>query len=147
MIAQLLIMVVQRAHEKDPSSFAILLLCILKKRHLYHYADAFYQEHAAEDGYKPFFSDDDCQGGDDAAESEASGIAHEYLGGVSVVPEKSETGADERADKDGQFSQIRYIHDVQVFCKTDIAAGVSKDAQAGADDGTGAGGKAIQSVC
>ena len=76
----------ERAHEKYSSTFAFLLLCIFEIGYLYHDAEAFHQEHPAEDGYQPFLPDDDRQGGDDTPESKATRITHEYLCRISVIP-------------------------------------------------------------
>ena len=76
----------ERAHEKYSSTFACLLLCIFEIGYLYDYAEAFYQEDAAEDGYQPFLPDDDREGGDDAPEGKAARISHEDLCRISIIP-------------------------------------------------------------
>src|SRR6185312_6239489 len=119
MIAQLLIVMMQRAHEKDPSAFTVLLLRISEISYLYGYAKDLYQEHAAEDRYQPLLADDDRQGRNDAAESETAGIAHKDLRRVGVIPKESYTGPDEGADIDRQLAQVGDVHDVEVFGKPD----------------------------
>jgi hypothetical protein len=49
MIAQLLIMMMQGAHEENPSTLSVFLFCILEISHLDTDAQHFYQEYAAED--------------------------------------------------------------------------------------------------
>src|SRR6185437_14410850 len=146
MISQLLIMVMQGAHEEDPFPIAVFLFRIPEIADLYNYAQALHQEHAAEDGYQPFFPDDDGEGGNDAAKRQASRIAHEHLRRVGVIPEKAYAGPDERADKYGQLAQVGDVHDVEIFREPDIAAGIREHPETGAHDRAGAGGQAIQSV-
>ena len=43
-----------------------------------------------------------------AAEGKRSDIAHEDFGGVCVVPEESDAGADHRAAEDGQLAHHRH---------------------------------------
>src|SRR5579872_1657055 len=98
MIPQLLIMMMQGAHEKNPSPLAVFFLRIPEIGYLYHYAQVFHQEYAAEDGDQPFLPHDDGQGGDDAPQGKAARVAHEYLCRVGIIPEEAHAGADEGAD-------------------------------------------------
>ena len=97
-------MMMQGAHEKDPSSVTVFLFRISEIADLDDHAQAFHQEHAANDGDQPFLTDDDRQGGDDAAEGEAARIAHEDLRRIGVIPEEAQAGTDQGPDKDGQFT-------------------------------------------
>src|SRR5258708_11841814 len=115
MISQFLIMVMQGAHEKDPSSFSIFFLSILEIGYLDDHAQVFHQEHTAENGYQPFFANDDGKRGNDPTQHEAARITHEYLCRVGAIPEEAQTGADQGPDKDGQLSQVGYIHDIEIF--------------------------------
>src|SRR5580693_6153591 len=112
MIPQLLVMMMQGAHEKDPPAFSEFFLCIPEIRYLYHHAEILHQEDPAEDRYQPFFANDDSECGYDAAQHQAARIAHKYLRRVSVVPEEPHAGPDQGADKDGQLAQVGDIHDV-----------------------------------
>src|SRR5882757_1918687 len=79
MISQLLIMMMQGAHQKDPPSLAVFFLCVFKVSHLYHYAEILHEEHSTEYRYQPFLPDDDGQRGDHSAQHKAASVAHEYL--------------------------------------------------------------------
>ncbi len=73
MIPQLLIMMMEGAHEKDPAGLLrFLLLCIPEAGDTQNdYAEALYQEDPAEDGYSmPFLPNDDGEGGNDALEGQ-----------------------------------------------------------------------------
>ena len=61
--------------------------------------------------------------------------AHEYLGGVGVVPQKADEGTDHGADKDDKFLRTGYVHNVEITGIFYVAGNVSQYAQCDADDG------------
>src|SRR5690606_10148103 len=77
---------------------------------------------------------DDGEGCDDAPKRQATRISHEHLRRVSVVPEEAYAGPHERGDENGQLTEVRDIHDVQVLRELDVAAHVGEDAETNADD-------------
>jgi hypothetical protein len=136
----------QGAHEKYPSSLSEFFLCVFEIGYLYHHAQFLYQEYSAEQGYQQFFSNNDGQGRNDATQRQASRITHEYLRRIGIIPEESCTGPDECADKNRQLTQVGYVHDIELFRKADIAAGIGKDPQTGTDQRAGASCQAVQAV-
>src|SRR5665213_131726 len=146
-ITQLLIMMVQRAHEKYPLPVPIFLSRIFEIGHLQYHADILNQEYPAEYRYQQFFSYDECQRSNYSAEHQATGVSHEYRCRIGIVPEKSETGSDQRTDEYGQFTQVGYVHDVQVLGKPEVSTGVGKHTETGSDDRTHTGGQPIHTVC
>ena len=52
--------------------------------------------------------------GDDAADGERAGIAHEDLCREAVVPEEADQRTGQRRCEDDQFAAARNVHDVQV---------------------------------
>src|ERR1700733_12249703 len=83
-ITQLLVMMVQGAHQKDPPACTILSLRIAEIGHLDDDTQALNQEDPAEYRDQQFFTDDDGQGCDNAAQRQAPGITHEHLGRESI---------------------------------------------------------------
>ena len=79
--------------------------------------------------------DDDGAHGDDSADGEASRVAHEDLGGVGVVPQKSDQCADKGTEEHHQFLRPWYVHDVEVGSILDVAAHIGQDAERHAYDG------------
>ena len=54
------------------------------------------------------------QGADDAAQRQGAHVAHEDLGGIGVVPEKSHAGAEDPRADHRQFAAARQIGELQV---------------------------------
>src|SRR5690606_8415264 len=94
MISFLLVMVVQGTHQKNPSAHTIFLFSVFEIGYLYHHAQVLDQEYATENRYQQFLVHDDGDSGNDSSQGQASRIAHEYLGGIGIVPKESHTGPD-----------------------------------------------------
>src|SRR5437868_5563510 len=90
--------VVQRRHSEDA------LAGELEGSDLQHDRRRLDDEDAADDDEDEFLLDEQRDGPERAAERERADVAHEDVGGVRVVPEEAETGADERATEDRQLA-------------------------------------------
>ena len=64
--------------------------------------------------------DDDGTHGNDTADGQRTGVAHEHLGRVGVVPEKTDECSYEGAEEYHQLLRTRDIHDVEVGGKLDM---------------------------
>ena len=84
---------VQRAHEENASSFTIFLFGVFKPANLQNHTEAFGKEYAAQNGNQQLHFNDDGNSGYCAAQSKATGIAHENLGRITIVPEEAKACA------------------------------------------------------
>ncbi len=100
-------MVVQRRHEEDAPALAVFALRSLEPAHLHHDRQALYEEDAAQDGYQQLFPYHYGEDGDDPAEGEAAGVAHEDLRRVGVIPEEAHRGTGKGGGKDHQLADVR----------------------------------------
>ena len=138
--AELLEVVVQRGHLEDA------FLAELVAAYLEHDGERFEDEDAADEGEQEFLADDDGDGADGAAEGERADIAHEDFGGVGVVPEKADGGADHGAAEDGELADDGHALQFEVVGEDDVAADVGEHGErAGRDDGA-ADGEAVEAV-
>ena len=97
-------------------------------------------------GQQEFLANDDGDRADGAAEGERADVAHEDFGGVSVVPEKADGGADHGSAEDGQFADEGHALQFEVVGKDDVAADVGEHGErAGGDDGA-ADGESVEAV-
>ncbi len=145
-IAGLLIMVMQRAHQEDAAALAIFLLGMLEVGYLHHHTQILYEENAADDRHQQFFANDDGQRGDDAAQCQAARIAHKHLRRIGIVPKKPDTGPHKCTNEHGQLTQVRDVHDVEIAGEDEIARHVGEDAEANSRNGRDAGGQPIDSI-
>ena len=83
-------MVMQRRHREDA------LARQLETQDLENYRDRFDDENAANYDEKQFLFTTNRNDSKHSADRERAGIAHEHPRGMTIEPEKAETGADER---------------------------------------------------
>ena len=114
--------------------------------HLHDYAQALYEEYAAQYGQHQLLVDDDCADGYYAADGERAGVAHEDLRRVGVVPEETYERADERTHEHHKLLRARDVHYVEVGGVFYVARHVGEDAQGDAYYGRVAGAHAVHSV-
>src|SRR5437879_2010979 len=91
-------MVMERRHRKNAFAGEF------ETQNLENNRDRFDYENAADNDEKQFLFAADCHHADQSADRERAGIAHENFGGVTIKPEKSETGADERGTDNAQLA-------------------------------------------
>src|ERR1700749_4561551 len=70
--------------------------------------ERFDDKYAADEGQQELLFDHDRDRADRASKSERAYVAHEDLGGMRVVPEKSDGGADHGAAENGEFADLRH---------------------------------------
>ena len=90
--------------------------------------------------------DDDGHHRNDTSYGQTACIAHEDLGRISIVPEKSYQGTHKGTEEYHQFLTARNKHDVEVTGKLDVTAHISQDTQGNADDGRIACAHAIHTI-
>ena len=78
---------------------------------------------------------DDGRYGDDAADGQASGVAHEDLGREGVEPQETDEGADEGGHEDHQFFAAWDVHQVQVARCDRVTGDIGQQQQGQSDDG------------
>ena len=78
---------------------------------------------------------DDGQHGNDTADGQGAGIAHEDLGGIGIVPEETDEGTDRSGNEDNEFLGAGHVHDVQVLSELDVTRDVGQHPEGKADDG------------
>src|SRR6185503_5924810 len=62
-------------------------------------------EDAADDRQQQFLLDENGHGAERAAQGQRTDVAHENLGGITVVPKEAETGPGQRAAEDRQLAR------------------------------------------
>src|SRR5690606_29237806 len=62
-----LVVMMERRHQEDPSSFTVLALGVFEPRDLQHHAEVFSEKNATEHGDQQFLAHQDRYGGDDAS--------------------------------------------------------------------------------
>ena len=128
---------------------AALLAAVLPELEVFHLkddAEALQEEDATEDGQQQFLVDNNGQDGDDAANGQATRVAHKYLGGIGVVPEETDERTDGSANEDDQFLRARDIHNIEVTGIFYMTADIRQDTQGDTDDGTVASRHSVHSV-
>ena len=83
-------MVMQRRHRENAAA------CQLKTQHLHNDGDGLDNKHAANDGEEKFLLTTNSDDANHSADGERTGVSHENFGRVTIEPEKTEPGADER---------------------------------------------------
>ena len=137
---------VQGGHEQNAASFAVFAFGVFEVAHLKHDREALDQEDAAEKGQQQLLADAESEDGDDAADGERAGIAHEDLCREAVVPEEADQRTGQRRCEDDQFAAARNVHDVQVVGIDDVSGEIGQDAQHQYDRGRYPRHQAVESV-
>jgi len=95
-------MMVYRAHfEYAPAE-------ILEAENLYHNRKRFYDENSADNGQQKLAFREYRNQAERAAESQRTDVAHENFGRRSVIPVKTQAGADERGAINREFARSPY---------------------------------------
>ena len=134
-------MVVDRRHPEDP-----LAVGELEPADLEDDGEGLQDEDPAHDGQQDLLFRQDRDGAQRAAQGEGAHVPHEDLGGIGVVPEEPDAGADDRPAEDGQLPGSRHIGDLEVGGDLDVAGEVGEQ-QVGHETGDRrADGEAVQTV-
>ena len=123
-----------------------LALLNLEPLRLYDDAEALDEEDAAEDGQQQLLVDDDGTHADDAADGQRTGVAHEHLCGVGVIPQEAHHSPHECREEHHQLFRPGNIHDVEVGRIDNVRRHVGEDEQCHPDDGRVAGTHAVHAV-
>ena len=90
----------------------------LERHHLNHHRHSFDNEQASDNRQNDFVFDHHANGSQCAAQRQRSRVAHENHGWWCVKPKESESGANQRATKDGQFTGTLDKRNLQIFGNT-----------------------------
>ena len=114
-------MVVDRRHQQDATPFAVAAFGVLEPADLHHHREAFDQKDAAQQRQQQLLADAEGEDGDDAADRQRAGVAHEDLRRKGVVPKEADQRADQRRGEDDQFAAVRDVHDIEVVGVYDMS--------------------------
>ena len=89
---------------------------------------------------------DDGANGNDTANGERTGITHEHLCRIGIIPQESYHRSHESTYKDHKFLAARDIHDIQIRCILDMARHIGQYAQCHTNHGRVAGTHTVHSV-
>ena len=113
-------MMMDRRHGEDAFSGE------LETQHLENDRDRFDHEHPANNRKQKLLFTTNRDDTDHSANRERAGVTHENARRMTIEPEKSETGADERTAKHGQLAGKRIEWHLQIFSDPVVARGVGK---------------------
>ena len=115
-------MVVQRGHLEDAVSLPVFFLGYLEVGHLQYHRQVLHKEDETQQRYEQFLAYQDGEHSEDASQCEGTGVSHEYLCRVGVIPKESYERPHEGAGIYRQLLRPRYVHDIQVAGVDYIAA-------------------------
>src|SRR5688572_3421839 len=101
---------------------------------------------AADHHQQQLLLDKDGHGADGAAEPQGADVAHEDLGGIGVVPEEPEAGADQRAAEDRQLAGVGEVRQQQVAGQHGVAGHIRQGGEGGCSDAKRADGESVQTI-
>src|SRR5690349_25031987 len=110
----------QRSHFKDALSTH------LERSNLNHHGKRFGYEHSANEDQQQFLFNNDGYRTDGTAESQRTNVAHEYFGGMCVVPEKTETGTHHGSAENRQLAGLPDVRDIEIVGKPRISCDVGQ---------------------
>ena len=139
-------MMMKRGHPEYPAAGAGFMFRVFEIKSLHQHREALDEEYSAENRQKELLPDEDGADSYDSSYGEASGIAHEYLGRVGIVPEEAAEGSDEHGHENGHLAGSRNEHDVQILRVQNIAAEPGEDTDDNSDNGRSSGCKSVHSV-
>ena len=96
---------------------------------LHDHRKALHEEDATEYRQQQFLMDDDGTHTDDTTDRKTAGIAHEDLGGVSIIPQEANERSDKSTHKHHKLLRAGDIHDVQIGSKLHMRAHIGEDSQ------------------
>ena len=114
-------MVVYGSHQQQAVAFAVFALGVFEVADLHHHREAFDQKDAAQQRQQQLLADAEGEDGDDAADRQRAGVAHEDLRREGVVPKEADQRADQRRGEDDQFAAVRDVHDIEVVGVYDMS--------------------------
>src|SRR5256885_11663239 len=108
--------------------------------------EEFDDENATDERQQNSVLDNDGDNADRAAEGERTDIAHEHFGGMRVGPKKAERSADERAAKNGKFTDARDVLNFEIVRPAVVAADISEHGERACSNDGAADGEAVETV-
>ena len=118
--------IVDRGCTEHTHTFTFSLL-YLKPLGLDDDAQTLDEENATKQRQQQFLVNDDSTDTDDAADSQRTGIAHEDLGGIGVIPQETNHGTDEGGQEHHQLLRTGNVHDVEIGRIDNMRRYIGKD--------------------
>src|SRR5438445_398507 len=118
----------------------------LKTQNLHYDRDRFEDENTTDDGEEKFLLTTNGDDSDHPADGERAGIPHEDFGGVTIEPEETKPGTDERSANHGQLTGERIKRDLQIFRDLEITGGIRKKSVGERDRDGAADGETVETV-
>ena len=115
-----------RGGAEDSHALALALL-YLKPLGLYDDTQTLDEEDSAKDRKQEFLMNNDGTDTDDTADRQGTGVSHEHLCGIGVVPKETNHRTDEGTEEDDQFLGAGDIHDVEIGSIDNMAADIRED--------------------
>src|SRR5688500_13506293 len=132
-------MVVQRRAQEEPVLLRVLEsvppLPVLEEEPLPKHRDRLDHEDEADEDQQEFRLEQNGDGSERAAERQRTGIAHEHLRRIRVVPQKADQRSDHRGAKDGELPGVDEIEDAEITARVDASDDVGKDRERRERDG------------
>jgi hypothetical protein len=97
---------------------------------------AFQHKNPADDAKQDLLLGNDGQRSQGASQRKGPHVSHEYLGGIGIIPEKTDARPDNGAAENGELARSRHIGDLQVTGDLDVACKVGEE-QIGHEAGNG----------
>ena len=114
-------MVVKGCHQEDTTAFTVFFLRVFEVGYLYYNRQRLSKIDAAQNRDEQLLADDDAGDSHNAAEGQTAGVAHEYLRRIAVPPIETNAGTDDGGDEYHQFTDVGYVHDIQIGGEDDVA--------------------------
>ena len=113
LVVQLAEIVVYRRGSEHSHALPFAFHCLEPER-LNHNAEALDEENAAENGHQQLLMYYHCTNTNDTTDCERTGVAHEYLCRIGVIPKETYHRTDERTEENHKFLRPRNIHYIKI---------------------------------
>src|SRR5258708_6269642 len=113
-------MMMQRSHQEDTLPLAILAPRVFEIASLNHHRAGLGHEYTSRDDQHEGLMNQDGDNSERSAKCQRTGVTHEYLSGMTIEPEKSQSRADDCRAEDRQFSSPRHVRDLKIRCNLHV---------------------------
>jgi hypothetical protein len=134
-------MMMQGRHFEDALAAAQLVAAYLE-----NHRQSLDDEDSADADQQDLLLDQDCDHAHAAPERQRADVAHENLGGMRVVPEKTQRCAGHGAAEYRQLARARQAHQIQILGELGVAAGVGQHGHGRGGDDHQADRQAVEAV-
>src|SRR5438105_6957237 len=118
----------------------------LKTQHLHDDRDRFEDKNTADDSEEKFLFTTNGDDTDHSTDSERAGVPHENFGRVTIKPEETKAGTDERGTNHRQLTGEWIKRDLQIFRDLEITGGIRKKSVGEGDCDGATDGETVETV-